>query len=311
MGINFSFDAKKNEGLSLMVPLAGMLAAGVLGSAELVRRLFRDARLFDPDLEPVTSWDPADYGFDPADTEEVFFECDGVELYGWYCRAKKPRASFLFCHGNSRNITWFAPGIKALVDAGFSVFMFDYRGFGRSTGRPSIRGVVRDTVAAAKEHERLKPEHLPSVLWGFSLGGAIGAQAFLECTFDGVILHSTFTSLPEITRRHYPGTPMHLIAGNLYDTLSFVQKLTVPLLILHGDEDETVPAEMGRVLHESCGGSTFVSIPGGMHLDLFDVAHSDICRAAHSFIAKVRLRRLLRRAAASRAATPSATPATT
>lgn len=310
MGINFPFDAKKNDGSALLIPIAGLVAAGVLGSAELGRRLFRNARLFDPDPDPVSTWNPSDYGFDPDDTEEVTFESDGAELYGWYCRAKKPRASILFCHGKSGNLSWFLPGVKALVDSGLNVFTFDYRGYGRSSGRPSIRGVVRDTVAAAREHERRKPENLPAILWGYSLGGAIGAQAFVECSFDGMVLHSTFTSLPEITRLHYPGTALHLLAGSLYDTLSFVRDLHVPLLVLHGDEDETVPVDMGRSLHESCAGSTFVMIPGGMHGNLFEVARQTICGAMGAFISRVRMKQLLRRTAASRSPAASATPAT-
>ncbi len=288
-----------------------MIAAGVLGSAEIGRRLFRDAHLFDPVSDPVTSWNPTDYGFKPGQSEEVTFESDGIELYGWYCRAERPRASILFCHGKSGNITWFAHGVKALVDAGFNVLTFDYRGFGRSGGRPSIRGVVRDTVAAASLHDELKPEDLPSILWGYSLGGAIGAEAFLLCEFDGVVLQSTFTSLPEITRLHYPGTPLHLLAGTLYNTLSFVESLDLPLLILHGDEDETVPIEMGRMLHEGCPGSTMLTIPGGMHRDLFEVASTRICRAVQSFAPRVRMKQLLRRAAASRTTTSPPPPAAT
>ena len=303
-----SDDAGKSEGLSLMYPLAGILAAGVLGSAELGRRLFRDARLFDPDPEPVTGWSPEDHGFDSSRTEELSFASDdGVMLHGWYCRAERPRASILFCHGKSGNITWFAGGARALVESGFNVFLFDYRGFGRSAGRPSVRGVVRDTVAAARVHQRIKPDHVPSILWGYSMGGAIAAQAFVECSFDGVVLQSTFTSLPEITRVHHPGTPLHLLAGTLYDTLSFVQSLDVPLLILHGEDDETVPVEMGRLLHESCPRSRLVMIPGGMHRDLFEVGRSRICGATRTFVARVRMRQLLRRAAAARSAAAPAT----
>lgn len=297
---------KKKEHVNLAYPVAGAVFAGLLGSAEYGRRLFRDSRLFDPVSEPEKSWEPKDHGFDPGRTDLLVFNSKSVTLHGWYCRAKRPRASILFCHGKSGNLTWFTRGVKALVDSGFNVFIFDYRGFGRSTGRPTIRGVVRDALAAATEHERLRPKDLPSILWGYSLGGAIGMQAFLRQPFDGIVLQSTFTSLPDITRLHYPGTPLHLLAGNLYDTASIVRDLTIPVLILHGDEDETVPFEMGRALHESCEGSTFLLIPGGMHRTLFETASRKICRATRKFVAAVAKDRSARLASGSLA--PSSAP---
>lgn len=300
----------RKETKSLALPLAGLVAAGVIGSAELGRRLFRDTRLFDPTPTPLRGWDPASYGFDPAMTDVLEFEGHGVELHGWYCRTRNPRASVLFCHGKAGNLTWFTDGVRALVAADLNVLTFDYRGFGRSSGRPSIRGVVRDAVVAAREHERLRPAELPSILWGYSLGGAIGARAFLEEPFDGVVLQSTFTSLPEITRLHFPGTPLHLLAGNLYDTLDFVRDLEVPMLIVHGDRDETVPVEMGRTLHRSCAKSTLLEIEGGMHRNLFEVAGDQICGAVSEFVDVVDEHRSLTAAAVAPGPAPSpATPA--
>ena len=109
-------------------------------------------------------------------------------------------------------------------------------------------------------------------------------QAFLQHPFDGVVLQSTFTSLPEVTRLQFPGTPLHLLAGNLYDTLSIVRDLTVPLLVLHGDQDETIPHGMGRQLHESCADSTFLTVSGGMHRTLFETGSRKICRATRRFV---------------------------
>ena len=90
--------------------------------------------------------------------------------------AKKPIASALFCHGNTGNLTNVASVMPHMLDAGYNILLFDYRGFGLSTGRPSLNGVVDDGVIAAKFHDAIRPKHLPSILYGYSLGGGIAAQ---------------------------------------------------------------------------------------------------------------------------------------
>ena len=250
--------------------LAGL---GAVAGLELSRVLFRRSRLFCPDLNPVKSWDPADYGIDPERVDEVWFEsADGQLLHGWYCRASEPIASALYCHGNTGNITYFADTVPPMLEAQISIFIFDYRGFGQSSGTPTIKGVIEDTHAAAEEHDRLRPGHLPSILFGYSLGGAIAAQAVRNHPFDGMILQSTFTNLPELTRYVYPNSPLHLIAGGEFDSLAAIQSLEIPILVVHGTEDQTCPSWMGRKLYESCGGTRELClIEGGQHKNVFTV----------------------------------------
>ena len=234
--------------------------------------MYRNTQLFCPSPDPVKSWDPQDYGIPEGACEEQWFETpDGEQLYGWYCRARHPIASALFCHGNTGNLTVSADVIPHLLDAGINVLFFDYRGFGKSTGRASIDGVVADGVTAARFHETLRPSGLPSILYGYSLGGAVAAQVIKEHPFDGLILQSTFTSLPEITRTLFPKLPLHLIAGNFFDTLSVVKRLTVPLLVLHGSSDEVIPCSMAHRLFDSCNAErkNIHVVDGGLHKDLY------------------------------------------
>jgi uncharacterized protein len=278
---------KKETTSNLFYPALGAAFAGLVGSAEIGRRLFRRSQLFLPEREPVLSWKPQDYGLDPDRVEELRFDGSGVDLHGWYCRAENPVASFLFCHGQSGNLTWTATGVADLVSSGFNVFTFDYRGYGQSSGRPSIRGVIRDAVAAANAHDRLRPYEIPSIMWGYSLGGAIGAQAFLSHDFEGLVLQSTFTTLRSIARNAFPSWPLHLLAGSIFDTVSVVRELDVPVLIIHGEQDETVPLEMGQLLHDSCSSSEFEIIRQGSHVDLFEVAGPEICRIVETFVDRV------------------------
>lgn len=279
---------RRKELHELVLPL---LAGGVVvtAAAEIARRAFRNAHLFCPSPHPVKSWNPADYGIPPYAVERHWFETpDGEMLYGWYCRAPQPIASALFCHGNTGNITVSAETIPHLLDAGINVLIFDYRGFGKSSGRPSIRGVISDGVTAARFHESIRPKDLPSILYGYSLGGAVAGQVIKQHSFDALILQSTFTSLPEITRAAFPRIPLHAFAGNLFNTLSVVRRLTVPLLVIHGSADETVPCWMAHTLHDECNSARRIQIvTGGLHKDLFIRDCESLVRAINRFAADV------------------------
>ncbi|MDP9361177.1 MAG: lysophospholipase [Acidobacteriota bacterium] len=240
---------------------------------DLGRRLFRRSQLFCPEREPVISWNPEDYGIPRQRTEVLWFETDdGEQLYGWYCRAKNPIASALYCHGNTGNLSNIAHVMPHLLDAGINILLFDYRGFGRSTGSPSLSGIIDDGITAARLHERIRPKNVPSILYGYSLGGAIAAQIIRRHPFDGLILQSTFTNLQDITRIAFPHVPLHLISGRLFDTLAVVRNLNVPMLIIHGATDEVCPAWMAQQLHDSCAASSkkLVLVEGGLHKGLFE-----------------------------------------
>ena len=239
---------------------------------EFARRLFRRMKLFCPTREPLISWNPEDYGI-PADrTREVWIETDDGEfLHAWYCRAEKPIASALYCHGNTGNLTNIAHLMPHLLASGVNVLLFDYRGFGRSTGSPTMNGIVEDGVCAARMHEKIRPKHLPSIIYGYSLGGAIAAQVLRRHSFDGLMLQSTFTTLPDITRVAFPRWPLHVVSGRLFDTLSVVRKLHIPMLIMHGGADEVCPPWMAQALLDSCPAENkkLVLVDSGLHKDLW------------------------------------------
>ncbi len=264
-----------------------MVGGAAITAVEIARRVFRYASLFCPSPEPLRSWDPADYGVPRSAVEEHRFETpDGELLYGWYCRSERPIASGVFCHGNTGNLTTSADVIPHLLRAGFNVLFFDYRGFGRSTGMPSINGVVSDGATAARFHEQIRPKSLPSILYGYSLGGGVAAQVIKRHPFDALILQSTFTSLPSITRALFPRLPLHLFAGNVFDTLSVVRRLTIPLLVIHGERDEVVPCSMARELYENCDATKKLEIiEGGLHKDLYSRAWEPLVESINRFAA--------------------------
>jgi len=261
---------KSEQVRQIAIPL--IIGGAAITAIDVARRIFRRSQLFAPSPDPARSWDPADYGVPPEAVEEHRIETpDGETLYGWYCRSPHPVASAVFCHGNRGNLTTSADVIPHLLAAGINVLFFDYRGFGRSTGVPSINGIVSDGVTAARFHDKIRPKSLPSILYGYSLGGAVAAQVIKRHAFDALILQSTFTSLPGITRVLFRRLPLHLVAGNLFDTLSIIRRLTIPLLIIHGEADEVVPCAMAHELFEACTAAKkkLEIVDGGQHKDLY------------------------------------------
>src|SRR5215212_823041 len=142
-----------------------LLGGVALAAFDIGRRVYRHTQIFCPSAEPLKTWDPADYGIPAGPVEEHWIETpDGETLHAWYCRAEKPVASGLFCHGNKGNLTVSADIIPHLLAGGLNILFFDYRGYGRSSGSATYSGVIADGVTAAEFHDRIRPQHLPSIL---------------------------------------------------------------------------------------------------------------------------------------------------
>lgn len=270
------------------LPLA--LGGAALAAAEVGRRLYRDSQLFCPSHEPLRGWDPRGYGIPGDSVEEHRIDTpDAESLHAWYCRTSDPIVSAVFFHGNTGNLTTVADMVPPLLEAGCNVLLFDYRGFGRSSGRPSISGVIDDGITAVRFHERIRPCTRPAILYGFSLGGAIAAQVIRRQPLDALILQSTFTSLPDLVRVLYPRLPLHHLAGNHFDTRRVLRGLEVPLLVLHGSHDEVIPARMARQLHDSCGSATkrLHRVERGLHNDIFERDREGLVTVIRDFVSNV------------------------
>ena len=175
---------------------------------------------------------------------------DGERLHAWWVPARAPSLGHvLLCHGNAGNIGDRVPHVELLSAAGFDVLAYDYRGYGRSTGRPNERGLERD-ARAARDALLGRPGVNPArvVYLGESLGGAVALALALELPPAGLILQSTFTSIRDMARLHYPLIPRAFVP-DAPSSLRRIRRLQAPLLVLHGarDEDRAVHARRRAV----------------------------------------------------------------
>ena len=211
---------------------------------------------------------------------------DGERLHGWWVGARSaPSGHVLLCHGNAGNLGDRVLHARLLTAAGFDVLLFDYRGYGRSSGKPSEDGTYRDARAARSALLR-RPgvEGSRTFYLGESLGGAVALALALECPPKGLILQSTFTSVREMARLHYPLIPRALVP-DAYPSLRRIRELDAPLLVLHGERDAIVPAAHGRAIFEAAPGPKRMHVfPGVGHNDLVPLAGAAYAQVIRSWI---------------------------
>lgn len=215
--------------------------------------------------------------------DTYFYSLDGVKLNGWYIKAEGNKPTVIYCHGQGENISIWQSVYQSLADQGYGVFAIDYRGHGKSEGKPSETGLYTDLESAVKYLKEY--EHVPQtniILWGRSLGGAVVADAASRDIFKGVILESTFTNIRNVAihlsksgmleskydfwqgmavkfSKFYPMTQK-------FDTEHKIDKIHSPLLIGHSENDDTVPVEMARKLAElKPDAQLFISKQGSHH----------------------------------------------
>ena len=202
--------------------------------------------------------------------EEVWFAAaDGTKLFGWYVEGPATSGVILWCHGNAGNIINRLENLKLLYQSGLSVFLFDYRGYGRSQGRPSEDGLYRDALGAYDYLTRtrmIRPERI--VLFGRSLGAAVagagGASRPEACRrFDSRIVVPVDRSGGQVSLRR---EPVHWLLRVDFSLIDRLPQLSLPKLIIHGDKDDIIPLELGRQVFEAAKPpKSFYLIEGADH----------------------------------------------
>lgn len=224
---------------------------------------YQDRLLYLPELSGRTlRATPAAIGLPYEDVRVT--TVDGVGLHGWFVRQPAGGRVVLFFHGNAGNIGDRLEWLRILHRLGLQVLIFDYRGYGQSDGRPSEAGTYHD--ARAMWRHLVEERHIPPariVLFGESLGGAVAAELARHESPAGLILHSSFTSIPELAAHLYPWLPVRWLTRFHYPTADYVAESTTPLLVIHSPDDEIVPVGHGReILQRAAGPKRFLEIFG-------------------------------------------------
>ena len=181
-----------------------------------------------------------------------FKTADGIKLSAWFVPAEKSRGVILFCHGNAGNISHRLESMCVFYRLGMSTFIFDYRGYGQSEGKPGEQGTYLDAEAAWQylvQKQQVAPSEI--IVFGRSLGGAVGAWLAQNHTPKALIIESTFTSVRDFGAELYPCFPVRLLSRFDYNATDYLHQVNCPVLVVHSRDDEIIPFSHGRQLFEA------------------------------------------------------------
>lgn len=185
--------------------------------------------------------------------EEVWLPVDEtVTVFGWFIDAGSTRPVLLWCHGNAGNVSHRLENLRQLYQRGISVMIFDYRGYGQSTGVPSEAGLYQDALASYDyliHQRRISPERL--IVFGRSLGSGVAAEVAIRRPSAGLMVEGSFPSIQAMSDHHYFGLPTSWLMDVDFNLSQKVRALQVPLLVIHGERDSIVPMALGRKVFEA------------------------------------------------------------
>ncbi|MCD6094270.1 MAG: alpha/beta hydrolase [Candidatus Omnitrophica bacterium] len=181
--------------------------------------------------------------------EDVYFETtDGVELNGWFIPAKQASITLLFAHGNAGNISHRLEKIALFNKLRLNVFIFDYRGYGKSKGKPDEKGLYLDGKAAYDYlvlEKKIPPDEI--VLYGESIGGAVVIDLATKANIKALITEGTFTCARDIIKVIYPFVPPAVFASR-FDSIGKIKNISASKLIIHSVDDEMIPFSLAEKL---------------------------------------------------------------
>lgn len=241
-----------------------LVVAGTYAGLVAVMLFFENSLVFFPTPATVYWADPPS-----PDVEDVVLPtAAGEQVHSWWLPCPGSTGALLFLHGNAGNLSHRAPTIMKLRDAlGLSVFIIDYPGFGKSTGKPTEAGCYRAGQAAydwLTQERHIAPGAI--VLFGKSLGGGVATELASREDHRALVLVKTYTTLPDVGSHLYPWLPVRLMMRNRFDSLGRICACHRPVFVAHGTTDELIPFALGQRLYEAANEpKEFLAMPGHMH----------------------------------------------
>jgi uncharacterized protein len=249
----------------LLVVVIALIAVAILA------RVFENKFIFFPPRYPQGWVSPEVY---KLPLEEVWLAAqDGVRINGWFLPNTASPKTLLWFHGNAENIGMCMEQMKAFSHLGINVLEIDYRGYGKSEGKPDEPGVYRDGEAAYQyllQVRHFEPANI--FIYGHSLGGAIATEIAFRHKSGGLIVESSFTSARAMARHVLKIPLMEYSVQNLFDSIDKIPQIQPPVMIIHGTNDKLIPFSMGQGLYAAAREpKTFLAVEGAGHDDPFVV----------------------------------------
>jgi len=233
------------------------------GGIAMLLFLFQDRLAYYPQIGRDIHTTPREHGMDYESL--TLTTADGERLGAWFVPAPQAHGVVLVLHGNAGNISHRMDTIAMFHRLGYGVLIFDYRGYGRSSGKPSEAGLYQDAQTAWEHLTRqrgIAPERI--VLFGESLGGAVAARQASQTRPGALVLASVFTSVPDLAADLYPWLPARALARLRYDTGAALAQTGSPVLVAHSPDDEIVPFRHGQSLFKAAPKpKVFLRLAGG------------------------------------------------
>ena len=244
----------------LIIGTGSLLALAYVGVCALMF-FFQEQLLYIPHAEVGRT--PADVGLQ-FEGLELQTE-DGEHISAWFVPAPDARGAVLYSHGNAGNISNRLSVVEDLHTLGLDVLIYDYHGFGESTGEPGEQETYLDAMRAWQwltQERGVAPKR--TLIWGRSLGGGVAVWLASQVEPAGLVVESSFTSIPEVGAAHYPFLPVALLNRHDYPSLERIPSIDAPILVAHGQTDRVVPYEHGRALFDAAGDpKQFIELDGG------------------------------------------------
>lgn len=194
-----------------------------------------------------------------------------IKVHGWFVNAPQAKSTLLFFHGNAGNIGDRLGKILFFHKLGLNVLIIDYRGYGKSEGKPTEEGMYQDALATYSyliEDRGINPQNI--VIYGASLGGTAAVDLASQRQAGALIVDSSFSNAVDMAKKIYPFIPSFLINIKL-DSLNKIENVTIPKLFIHSMDDQLVPIELGKKLYNAAPEpKKFFEVSGGHNDDYFN-----------------------------------------
>jgi len=252
--------------------------------------LYQPRLVYFPQVERELTATPRAAGLDYEDV--TLTTADNVKLHGWWVPSRNARGTILLMHGNAGNISHRLGYLTMFNRLGYSVLLFDYRGYGKSGGHPDEEGTYRDADAAWLHLTATRNVAARDIVMvAESLGGGVATWLALKYPPRALVLASTFRSVPDLGAQIYPWLPVRLLARITYDNLARIARVDAPVLIAHSCDDDVIPFAHGEALFAAAREPKQMLVLAGGHNDGFLFTRDAWIAAVGAFLDRIAIKK--------------------